>query len=576
MPHVQLLEPHFKQSTMETDMRLDLPALLLSAALGLATATPAMADGHEAPPPQTAPAVQGPPRLVVAISVDQFSADLFAQYRSHFTKGLAQLAEGAVFGSGYQSHAATETCPGHATILTGARPARNGIVANWWFDPAIARADKQIYCAEDETDPASSSAKPVVSARHLKVPTLGDRLKAANPASRNVAVSAKDRSAVMMGGHSLDAAYWWSGEGFGSFAGTAPGKAATEINLRIADRIAKGDAELEVPPFCAARQRAVAIGDGSVGTWRFPLAAGQPRGFQASPRMDRATAALALGLVDEFQLGRDDVPDVLSVGLSGTDIIGHGFGHQGVEMCLQLAQVDETLGRLFAELDKRGIDFVAVLTADHGGIDAPERLAQQAYLQAQRLAPELETAALGTRIGEATGIKPPNGPLLLGGVNGDIYLASGLTPDQHRKLALALIAYLKDHRQVAGVFDAGELAAAPMPTGSPQDWSLLERARASFDETLSGDVVVALKRGIVPTPGRPGIVTTHGSFWDYDRRVPILFWRKGLAGLEQPAPVETVDIAPTLAAVIGLDVPDGEFDGRCLDIDGSARDTCAQ
>ena len=81
----------------------------------------------------------GRPRLIVAISVDQFSADLFAQYRQYFTGGLRRLEQGVVFPSGYQSHAATETCPGHSTILTGDRPARTGIIANDWFDQGAAR-----------------------------------------------------------------------------------------------------------------------------------------------------------------------------------------------------------------------------------------------------------------------------------------------------------------------------------------------------------------------------------------------------------------------------------------------------
>jgi predicted AlkP superfamily pyrophosphatase or phosphodiesterase len=553
-----------------TDMPFTRSAIAFAVALAMGTS--ALLRAEE---PQASREAK-PPALVVAISVDQFSADLFAQYRRHFTEGLARLAEGAVFPSGYQSHAATETCPGHATILTGVRPARSGVIANWWFDPGIAREDKRVYCSEDETDPASSSMSPVVSARHLKAQTLGDRLKALDPASRNVAVSGKDRSVVMMGGHSLDAGYWFSGSGFTSFKGVEPGKAATELNLRIEQRIAKGAPEFAVPSFCTARLRAVSVGSGSIGTWRFPVASGEPRSLQASPLLDRATTALALNLVDEFDLGRDAAPDVLSIGLSGTDVIGHAFGHQGVEMCIQLAQVDEALGKLFDELDQRGIDYVAVLTADHGGIDAPERLAEQGYLGAQRIAPELGTEALGERLSKQTGVTVSDGPLLLGGVNGDMYLSAELDASERRSVAQALIAYLKAHPQVAAVFNADELAAAPMPSGSPQDWTLLERARASFDEQISGDFVVALKRGVLPLAARPGLVSTHGSIWDYDRRVPILFWRKGLAGLEQPAPVETVDIAPTLAALLGLDVPAGEFDGRCLDIDGSAHDICAE
>jgi hypothetical protein len=125
------------------------------------------------------------------------------------------------------------------------------------------------------------------------------------------------------------------------------------------------------------------------------------------------------------------------------------------------------------------------------------------------------------------------------------------------------------------VFTAAELAAAPAPATSPEAWTLLERARASFYAPRSGDFVVLLKRGVVSvvTPA-PGIVATHGSAWDYDRRVPMLFWRKGMTAFEQPSPVETVDIAPTLSALVGLPVAPGTFDGRCLDLDAGPGTTC--
>ena len=141
-----------------------------------------------------------------------------------------------------------------------------------------------------------------------------------------------------------------------------------------------------------------------------------------------------------------------------------------------------------------------------------------------------------------------------------------------------LVSLTRNHPQVAAVFTAAELAATPMPAGNPQDWTIKERARASFMAERSGDVIVALNRAVTPIPEPvPGaFVATHGSVWDYDRRVPMLFWRKGMTGFEQPNPVETVDIAPTLAAVLGLKVPEGTFDGRCLDLDGGAGDTCAK
>jgi predicted AlkP superfamily pyrophosphatase or phosphodiesterase len=554
-------------------MRRTVSSLVLAAALASLGGTGAFS---QQPAPVAASQNAPAPKLVVAISVDQFSADLFAQYRGHFTGGLARLQQGAVFPSGYQAHAATETCPGHATLLTGARPARTGIIANTWFQPGIARKEKAVYCAEDETDPASTPGNPVVSASHLRVPTLGDRLKAAWPASRNIAVAGKDRSAIMMGGHRIDAGYWWKGSGFTSFAGQELSPAAQAANRAVAASVAKGAPALAVPAWCAARKRSLQVGKKVIGGNRFAFKRGDLMGYRGSPRMDAATIDLAIRLSSELGLGKGAGIDVLSVGLSTTDTIGHTYGHQGVEMCIQLAEVDRLIGRLLAHLDARKVDYVVVLSADHGGIDAPEGLQQQAYPRAVRVDDALLPAALAKAVTARTGIKPASGPLIHGdGPFGDLYLSASLNPGDKAKASAALVSLLKAHSQVAAVFTAKELAEAPQPSASPPDWSLKDRARASFDPERSGDVVALLDRAVVPIPASSlFIATTHGSPWDYDRRVPILFWRKGMRGFEQPAPVETVDIAPSLTAVLGLKVPEGAFDGRCLDLDGGPGNTC--
>jgi predicted AlkP superfamily pyrophosphatase or phosphodiesterase len=94
---------------------------------------------------QSAAQTPTPPKLLVVISVDQFSANLFDEYRPQFTGGLARLASGTVFRNGYQSHAMTETCPGHSTILTGDHPYRTGIMGNTWVDQSIKRSDITVY-----------------------------------------------------------------------------------------------------------------------------------------------------------------------------------------------------------------------------------------------------------------------------------------------------------------------------------------------------------------------------------------------------------------------------------------------
>ena len=535
-------------------------------ALALALlSTPVRADTAPAAPP-TAQAPATPPKLIVVISVDQFSADLFDEYRKSFTGGLARLQQGGVFPSGYQSHAATETCPGHSTILTGFRPEHTGIIANNWTDLAVTRTDKQVYCAEDETVPGSTSSNYTVSDKHLLVPTLGERMKAAIPATRVVSVAGKDRAAVMMGGHNVDELWWWNGKAFVSYAGRATPAVVARANAATAAKIAAPQAALDVPEICKPHDRATPIGAGkTVGDGHFERAAGNASAFRASPAFDGAIVALAAGLVQDMKLGTGLTTDIIDVGASATDYIGHTYGTEGAEMCIQLQQLDATLGSFFTVLDATGVDYEVVLTADHGGNDIPEREVAAGLPDAQRVKVDLAPSLVGKQIMAKLGITTP---VLFGDIpNGDIYVARDLAPAQRKAVQNAAVAYYKAAPQVAEVFTAAQLQAAPAPKGPPEKWSMIERARASYKAGRSGDLLVFLKPRVTPIPDPTrGYVATHGSPYDYDRRVPILFWRKGMTGFEHSGGIETVDIMPTLARQISLRITGPKIDGKCLDL----------
>jgi predicted AlkP superfamily pyrophosphatase or phosphodiesterase len=522
-----------------------------------------VANGASATPPPPVPPSR--PQLLVVISVDQFSADLWDEYRPHFTGGLARLASGTVYRNGYQSHAATETCPGHSTILTGSHPSRTGIIANIWIDQSAARADKNVYCAEDERIPGTSSANYKVSPAHLMVPTLGELMKARWPASRNVAVSGKDRAAVMMTGHQADQRWYWTGKGFGTdLAGAAVPQVATRVNAAIAAALAQPRPPLDAPAFCQAKARPIAVEGGGkpVGTGQLGRAAGDAEALRASPELDGATLALAAGLVDEMQLGRRPSPDVLAVSLSATDYVGHSYGTEGPEMCLQLLELDREIGDFLALLQSRGINYAVALTADHGGKDIPERQRSAGVPGAARVDPALGASAMGRKLVAQLGLK---GPGLLGQSSfGDIYIDKSLGAADRRRLLKAAVAAYRAHPQVEAVFTAAQIQAVSVPSAPPTGWSLIQRARASYYPGRSGDFVVLLKRDITPIADTTRYVATHGSPWDYDRRVPIVFWRYGFPGptLEQAA--DTTDVMPTLAAMIGLDLAPGSVDGHCL------------
>ncbi len=545
------------------------PALAQTASPVPGYAPPAPVVAEPAPP--LAPFPTQAPKLIVAISVDQFSADLFAQYRNHFTGGMARLLTGAVFPSGYQSHAATETCPGHSTILTGYRPAHTGIIANNWVDQSVGRPDKIVYCSEDERVPGKSHTDYVVSDMHLKVPTLGERMKTADPRVRTVSVAGKDRAAVMMGGHKMDEIWWWDGKTYVSYAGRAVPPVVERTRKAVADLIAKPQAPLPLPGFCKPLDREITVGGQTLGTGRFQRAAGDLAAFRVSPASDAAVLAMAAGFVQDMKLGQGPQTDILSVGLSATDYIGHALGTQGTEMCIQMAELDRSLAGFFEVLDATGVDYEVMLTADHGAHDMTERQQIRAMPMESHVSLEADTKIMSAAVAKQLGL--PDSPPVLMSAESDVYINRALPPATRAKVLAEAKRRYEAQPQVAAALTREEIAATPWPKTPPETWTLKERARSSYDPERSGDLLVLLRSGVttIEEP-RPGYVETHGSPWDYDRRVPILFWRKGMTGFEQPLSVETVDIAPTLAATIGLPIPG--VDGRCLDLDPGPADTC--
>jgi predicted AlkP superfamily pyrophosphatase or phosphodiesterase len=518
------------------------------------------------------------PKLIVAISVDQFSADLFAQYRQHFTGGLRRLSQGVVFPSGFQSHAATETCPGHSTILTGSRPARTGIVANNWYNLDAARPDKNVYCAEDERVPGSSSANYTASPFHLRVPTLGEHMRQADPRSRAVIVAGKDRAAMMLGGQAPTQRWYRGGDIFVTDLDLEAAPAAvTEVNRDAREALATARAAMPVPAVCAPHVREIALEGGrrAVGAYLFARAAGDGGAFSASPEYDRLVLALARRLRDELRLGQGETTDLLAIGLSATDYVGHIYGTQGAEMCLQVMALDAALGEFFADLDRTGVDYLVMLTADHGGHDVPERIRQQAAPDAARIDPALNSRRVGSGIAQRLGLAIQ--PLIGDATFGDLYVSRDLPGDVRRRVLDEAVSAYRAHPQVAAVFTREEILAVPPLSGPPDAWTLIERTRASYHPERSGDFLVLLRPRVTPIadPSR-GYTATHGSPWDYDRRVPILFWRRGLTPFEQPLAVETVDILPTLAALIGVTIPGGTIDGRCLDLIEGPATSCGR
>jgi predicted AlkP superfamily pyrophosphatase or phosphodiesterase len=527
-----------------------------------------------------APAVPAPaPKLIVAIAVDQFSGNLFDEWRGRFTGGFKRLAGGVVYPAGYQTHAATETCPGHSTLLTGKHPAKTGIIANTFRDPDL---NRMVYCLNDPGAVLAHDSKAgPVSPKRLMASTLGEWLKAASPQSRVIAVAGKDRAAINMAGHNADGTFWLI-EGYGFTTYMTPGADAAKALAPVAGYNASIAKVWKTRPkwtYAHADCRA------SAATWKFgdktwesklpPVGWGESdaaikTNVMNSPMADEITGDAARYLVKTLKLGQGPATDLLAVSFSATDFVGHRYGSRGPEMCEQMHRLDETLGRLFVDLDKLHVPYLVVLTADHGGSDFPERLQAQGYPMAKRInSGEVMERVNQTLMGELGLAKPP----LRGNVE-ESYVVDVPDADKAR-VAEAAVRVLAAQPEVAAAFTQADLLATQVRKGVPPDeLTLKERFAESIYAGRSPDVLAALQPQSTLVAAIPGqLLAGHGTVWNYDRRVPMLFWWPGVVGETRFLPVETVDIAPTLAGALKI-TPPADVDGRCLKLPASSGVSC--
>ncbi len=533
-----------------------------------------------ASPVPAAPAPQ--PKLIIAISVDQFAASVYGRYRNDYTSGLKRLSGGVAFPVGYQSHAATETCPGHSTLLTGDHPSHTGIVANTWFDRS---AGTSVYCVA-----VAGTGDPFARGpQKLTTTTLGDWLKQAHPASRVVSISGKDRAAIMMAGHHPDLVAWWmdgfveNRQVFGFQTSAYAGPAGPNIQAilkghdsSIAAAWRKSPPQLwptEVPAQCRALEKAHRFGEVDISGAVPPAAAleatAEP-GFEqrdkflaelhASPLFDSLTLDFAADMAKRWALGTRATPDLLAVSLSATDYVGHHYGNGGAEMCEQVHALDRSLGAFLHRIDQLKVPYMVVLSADHGSLDAPERLREQG-IPAERVDPSKFLSGLNKHLKQVMNVDWE--PITADDVQ-DLYITSPGDAAFQARLRSEAVSWLRQQPSVETVLTRDEVAAAVPPPGkSPADLTVAERFNESFDPERSADVFVEFKKeSTLGWPrGSSTYIAGHGSAWDYDRRVPILFWWPGAPSLTSPTPAETVDIAPTLAATIGVVPP--QVDGHC-------------
>jgi predicted AlkP superfamily pyrophosphatase or phosphodiesterase len=532
--------------------------------LALFAAT-AVLTGQRASRSSPTATVQQPPRLLVIIVADQFRGDYARTYGHQWSKGLRRLfSNGAVFPLAAYPYAGTVTCPGHASISTGAPPAVHGLIGNDWYDRTRGRT---ISCTDDPDAVSVGLGGARATERHslrlLKTATLADELRRQSAGSRVAAISLKPRSAITLAGQpSPNTTVVWE-EDNGTWA-TSSAYAKPPAAL---------DAHVSGNPVIAAyghvwerllRRPAVLYEDDAVGEpapRTFPHALTSPSGqpdagyvtrWERSPLSDAYLTDLAIELVEDLRLGQRDATDMLTVSYSALDLVGHRFGPRSHEVQEVLARLDVEIGRLLAAIDRIvGADrYTAGFSADHGVALVPEQAAADGIPAGRISSTALRRAAdaaLNTTLGPGT--------YVAGFTNHSIYLARDVggriasTPGAARSVENALL----DVPGVAAVYWASALAS----TSATGD-SLLAALRLSYVADRSGDLV------IVPRPFWivQGSGTTHGSPYTYDQQVPVVFFGARVRAGRYFGPASPLDLAPTLAHLAGAQMPQAA--GRVL------------
>lgn len=531
--------------------------------------------GAPAPEPAksaTAAADKTPrPRLVLVLSIDQMRFDYLERFGKLFTGGFKTLLHsGALFVNARYRHANCETGPGHAVILSGRHGSHSGMIANSWYDQLL---HKVVNLVEDPTQsPVGGKGRGASPANFLGF-TLGDMLKQHSPKSKVIGVSLKDRAAILMAGRRADAAYWYeTAEGrFVSstyYMRTAPPWLERWNAQHYVDRFAQVPWTRLYPDEKLYNDYAGkddVTGEWQEGHTKFPhIHDHKPPekdfydDFRRTPMADETMLDVALLAMDAHELGADADPDILALGFSATDIIGHTYGADSHEMMDQMLRLDRTLQRLFQEVDRRvGLqNTMVVLTADHGSQPLVEIMNARGEKSAKRVDPsevrQKFDAAIERRFPGAKDLvvyfDPPNFFL-----NEDNVRKQGLSLED---VAQTVAQTLRDSNYVDAVYTKADFLRS-----APKGDRYFELFRNSFFEPRSGHVIALMKPFIYVDDRRGG--TGHGTPYEYDRHIPIFFMGQGVKPGRYSEPCGPEDIAPTLARLLRFDYPQ-EYDSRLL------------
>ena len=534
--------------------------LLFSLSLLSCSIASAQTKKASASQPKNFPAEVARPKLVVGLVVDQMRWDYLYRYYNRYTNGGFKrlINEGFSAENTYIPYTPTYTACGHTCIYTGSVPAIHGIIGNDWYD---AETKKNMYCTEDTsvvTVGSTPSSEGNMSPKNMLSNTITDELRiATNFKGKVIGISLKDRGSILPAGHAANAAYWYQGSTgnwitSSYYMNEVPAWIADYNKLKLANKFYAKNWETLYPIDTYVNSTADEQAyEGKSSTFPHSLAQFAGKNYDAirsTPYGNTITLDLAKLAILSEDLGKDNITDFLAVSCSATDYVGHQYGPNSIEAEDTYLRLDKDFEEFFNYLDKqvgKG-NYTIFLTADHGAAHVP------GFMQKNKLpAGVVSDRDIAAKLNGYLNEKFKVNNLVLRSMNNQIIFDHDKTDKgdvSFDVIKLASIDFLKKLDGFANVVDISRISQATLPEVQKK------MITNGYNAKRSGDLYYILNPNWF---NGSSTGTTHGNWNPYDAHIPLVFMGWGIKPGASNKTHYMTDIAPTLAALLHIQMPNG-------------------
>ncbi len=459
----------------------------------------------------------------------------------------------------------TFTGPGHASIYTGTTPSNHGIIANDWHDR---KTNKEKNCVGDINyiSTGSNTKNGQCSPLNLKALTITDQLKLTYPTSKVISISIKNRGAILPGGHKSDGTYWLD-QATGDFITSTyytkelpnwlknfndqkmPEKYMNQTWNTLLPIESYSESSSDNSPY-----EELIFGN-STPTFPYTFTkldeTEKLKAFSATPFANTHLLNASIEAIKNEQLGKHNTPDFLCVSFSSTDILGHAYGPQSIEIEDMYLRLDLEIAKLLSTIENEvgKNEYTLFITADHAVVPVPQLLIDQqlpgGYFFFEKPLKNLRDSCV-QKFGFDCILNESNNNIYIDKQKLKIKDINITVVQNYIKEQLKLISNIKN------VYTAEELENSEQA----DYWKNL--VKSGYQKVESGDIIFTLEPGFLPyykdtKKNRQG--TSHGSGYSYDTHVPLLWYGKNIPQQEVYRKIEITDITATLTHILNLAKP---------------------